>query len=68
MSPGDPPLMMAWTRPAGLIAAAFGAAWLRGFVDDERVIDALTLLAVACAVVAALFVLQLAAGRPSKRG
>lgn len=59
--------MLAWARPVGWIAVALLAVWLRGHAVDERVLDGLTLLAMGCAIAAALSVLHLAAGRPSKR-
>jgi len=60
--------MMAWAPSAVWTAAAVAAAWARVVVDDGRVDGGLTILAVVCAIAAALCVLDLASGRQSKRG
>ncbi len=62
-------MMMTWTPPATWTAAALAAAWARGIVvGDGRVDGGLTIIAMVCAIAAALCVLDLASGRHMKRG
>jgi hypothetical protein len=56
--------MKAWSRPVVWAAAALAAGWLRGLVEDERLHFGLTIIALASAVAAAIYVLELVGGRP----
>jgi hypothetical protein len=56
--------MRAWSRPVAWAAAAVVAVWLRGFVEEEHVHFGLTIIALASAVAAAIYVLDQAGGSP----
>lgn len=60
-------MMRGWTRPAAWTAVALAAAWLRVFVVHAHLHGGLTVIALVSAVVATVAVLELVAGRHSRR-